>query len=166
MTNDSVHFSTGDYEWPTPQALFDQLNAEFGFTIDVCATAKNAKCTKFYTQVDDGLAQNWAGEVVWMNPPFGHEIKLWMAKAYRSSLDGALVVCLVPARTDTRWWHRVVMKASEVRVLDKRLRFDGGNHKAPFPAVVVVFKQGDSGCKLSAYKVPGKGGRMVEIKSS
>ncbi|MBX9348755.1 phage N-6-adenine-methyltransferase [Chromobacterium vaccinii] len=163
--SEQVHFSSKTDEWPTPQALFDQLHAEFGFTLDVCATAENAKCAKFFTREQDGLAQDWSQDVVWMNPPFGHQIKLWMAKAYRSSIDGALVVCLVPARTDTRWFHRHALKAAEIRALDKRLRFDGAKAKAPFPAVLVVYKPGENGqCKLSAYKVPGAGGRAHEIK--
>lgn len=139
MADDNVHFRSDTDEWPTPQPLFDLLNAEFGFTVDVCATAENAKVARYYTRETDGLKQNWAGETVWMNPPFGHPIKLWMAKAYNSSLHGATVACLVPARTDTRWWHRYAMAATEVRLLDKRLQFIGASQKAPFPAALVVF---------------------------
>lgn len=147
MTETSIHFRSDTNEWPTPPALFAALNAEFGFTLDVCATPENAKCARFFTKADNGLEQDWAGEVAWMNPPFGHPIKLWMAKALRSSLHGATVVCLVPARTDTRWWHRYAMKADEIRALDKRLQFIGGAQKAPFPAVVVVFRPFDGTCR-------------------
>ncbi|WP_434627596.1 DNA N-6-adenine-methyltransferase [Chromobacterium sp. CV08] len=156
MNNARAHFSTGDDEWPTPQLLFDELHAEFTFTVDVCATPGNAKCRRYYTRADNGLAQSWAGETVWMNPPFGHGIKFWMEKALKSARAGATVVCLVPARTDTRWWHRYAMWAAEIRCLDKRLQFDGGSAKAPFPAVVVVFRPDHLGAaRLVALKVPG-----------
>nr|WP_199065062.1 DNA N-6-adenine-methyltransferase [Chromobacterium sp. ASV5] len=156
MSNAHVHFSTGEDEWPTPQQLFDELHAEFHFTVDVCATPANAKCARYYTRAQNGLDQDWTGETVWMNPPFGYEIKHWMEKALRSAGKGATVVCLVPSRTDTRWWHSYAMWAAEIRCLDKRLRFDGGNAKAPFPAVLVVFRPDHLGAaRLVAQKVPG-----------
>src|SRR5437016_2549507 len=98
------HLSTTS-EWATPQAFFDRLHAEFGFTLDVAAQEGNAKCPRYFTPQDDGLAQPWEG-VCWMNPPYGKHIDQWVAKAYESAQAGALVVCLVPARTDTRWWHQ------------------------------------------------------------
>ncbi|MGR2678700.1 DNA N-6-adenine-methyltransferase [Chromobacterium haemolyticum] len=156
MTDASVHFRSDTDEWPTPQQLFDELHAEFQFTVDVCATPSNAKCPRYYTRADDGLSQSWVSETVWMNPPFGHGIKFWMEKALKSARAGAMVVCLVPARTDTRWWHKYAMWASEIRCLDKRLQFDGSRAKAPFPAVVVVFRPNHLGAaKLVALKVPG-----------
>lgn len=162
MAESPVHFRSDTNEWPTPRALFDVLNAEFNFTLDVCATPANAKCARFYTKADDGLAQDWTG-VCWMNPPFGHPIKLWMEKALRSSCHGATVVCLVPARTDTRWWHRYAMRADEIRALDKRLQFIGGAAKAPFPAVVIVFRPKPTGAQrqpatLTAMAVPDETG--------
>lgn len=147
-----VHFSSDTDEWPTPQSFFDILNAEFGFTLDVAASASNAKCERFFDKEQDGLAQEWGGEVVWMNPPFGHEIKHWMKKAHETGTQEAPVVCLVPARTDTRWWHRYAMEAGEIRLLDKRLQFVGGKQKAPFPAALVIF--GPLGFKVTAMKVP------------
>ncbi|MCD0493853.1 phage N-6-adenine-methyltransferase [Chromobacterium violaceum] len=156
MTDQSVHFSSATDEWPTPQALFDDLHAEFGFTVDVCATPGNAKCPRFYTRADNGLEQDWSRETAWCNPPFGHGIKFWMEKALKSARAGATVVCLVPSRTDTRWWHRYAMWATEIRCLDKRLQFDGGSAKAPFPAVVIVFRPDHLGAaKLTAQAVPG-----------
>lgn len=130
-------------EWGTPQFLFDQLNDEFGFTVDVAASAENAKCARYYTIQDDGLTQDWSGETAWMNPPYGREISSWMRKAYESG-DRATVVCLVPARTDTRWWWDYATKG-EIRFLRGRLRFTGGSksnprsHNAPFPVAVVIF---------------------------
>ncbi len=99
-------------EWATPQFLFDALNAEFGFTLDPCANSGNAKCKRFYTKTEDGLSQDWTDEIVFMNPPYGRALGNWMRKAFESSLNGALVVCLVPARTDTNWWHRYAMLSS------------------------------------------------------
>jgi hypothetical protein len=111
----SVHFSSATDEWSTPQDTFNALDQEFGFTVDVCATAENAKCAKFYTKAEDGLAQPWSG-VCWMNPPYGRTIGKWMAKARKAVEAGATVVALVPARTDTRWWHDHATKG-EIRFL-------------------------------------------------
>lgn len=150
--NAGLFTSTTD-EWPTPQDLFDTLHAEFNFTLDPCADASNAKCTKFYTREDDGLAQDWSGSV-FMNPPYGREMSRWVAKAYEESVKGSTVVCLIPARTDTAYWHDYVMKAHEVRFIRKRLHFANDRHaqrkaegkasahNAPFPSVVVVFRPG------------------------
>ena len=126
--------------WATPQDFYDRLHEEFSFQTDVCATAENAKCANYYTAETDGLAQQWAG-VCWMNPPYGRTIKAWMRKAWESSLDGATVVCLVPARTDTAWWHdTVIAGGAEVRFVRGRLRFVGAEHPAPFPSAVVIFR--------------------------
>jgi phage N-6-adenine-methyltransferase len=133
----SVHFSSATAEWSTPQDLFDELDREFGFDLDVCASAANAKCGRYFTQADDGLAQAWRG-ICWMNPPYGAGIGAWVRKAHESSLLGATVVCLVPARTDTRWWQDCCT-LGEIRFLRGRLRFnDAGT--APFPSAIVVFR--------------------------
>jgi len=136
----AVHFSSRTDEWATPQDFFDELDAEFDFTLDVCASNSNAKCSCYFTRTDDGLSQPWGAERCWMNPPYGREIKTWMRKAWQSSRAGALVVCLVPARTDTAWWHEYVAKAHEVRFVRGRLRFGNAKHAAPFPSAVVVFR--------------------------
>lgn len=138
----SVHFSSSTAEWSTPQDFFDQLHAEFGFELDVCATAGNAKCDRYFTASDDGLAQEWRG-VCWMNPPYGAGIGAWVRKAYESSLLGAIVVCLLPARTDTRWWQDCCEPHAEIRFLRGRLRFNDAD-PAPFPSAVVVFSYGFS----------------------
>ena len=135
----SALFSSSSDEWPTPQFLFDALNAEFGFTLDPCATPTNAKCRKYFTREQDGLAQDWSNETVFMNPPYGRVIGLWMAKAYETACTGSTVVCLVPARTDARWWHEYVMKG-EIRLVRGRLTFEGGRYPAPFPSAIVVFR--------------------------
>jgi len=131
----SVHYSSRTDEWETPLALFNALSDEFGgFDLDVCATPENAKCSKYFTKVEDGLAQEWHGKC-WMNPPYGRAIGSWMRKAHES---GAFVVCLVPARTDTAWWHEYAMRG-EIRFLRGRVRFGGGKHCAPFPSAIVIF---------------------------
>ena len=136
----SVHFSSKTPEWATPQDFFDKCNAEFGpFDLDVCATTENAKCARYFTLAEDGLAQVWPGRV-WMNPPYGRVIGHWMRKAYDSAQAGALVVCLVPARTDTAWWHDYAAKGT-VRLIRGRLKFGaGGGNSAPFPSALVIFK--------------------------
>jgi hypothetical protein len=117
----NVHFSSKSAEWSTPQPLFDSLKSEFRFTLDVCATAENAKCATFYTMADNGLAQPWAG-TCWCNPPYGRQIGLWLAKAHESVASGATTVALIPSRTDTRWWHGIVMKASSLSARPAALR--------------------------------------------
>lgn len=123
--------------WATPQDFFNELNAEFNFQCDVCATNDNAKCDKYYSPEEDGLQQEWQG-VCWMNPPYGRQISPWVKKAYESSLNGATVVCLLPARTDTKWWHEYCMKG-EIRLVKGRLKFGDGKNSAPFPSAVVIF---------------------------
>lgn len=124
--------------WATPQWLFDALNKEFGFTLDPCSDGTNAKCPKFYTPRENGLLRDWGTETVFMNPPYS-EVDEWMRKAYGAAQEGATVVCLVPARTDTRWWHEYVMKG-EVRLIRGRLKFGNAENSAPFPSAIAVFR--------------------------
>jgi phage N-6-adenine-methyltransferase len=137
----SVHFSSQTCEWATPQDFFDRLHAEFAFTLDACATAENAKCPAYFSPEHDGLAQRWAGRV-WCNPPYGRSIGSWIRKARESveSGDAEFVVCLVPARVDTRWWHEQVHGRAEVTFLRGRLRFGAAKSGAPFPSALVVFR--------------------------
>ena len=137
MLNDSL-YSSEKMDWETPDYLFLGLDFEFGFTLDVAATPKNAKCSRYYTREDDGLVQPWEG-VCWMNPPYGREVGNWMRKACEEAQRGVTTVALVPARTDTRWWHETAMK-HEIRFLARRLSFKGSNNKAPFPCAVVVIR--------------------------
>ena len=135
----SVHFSSQTDLWSTPQEFYDKLHAEFGFTLDPCATDENHKTPKYFTSIDNGLAQDWDREIVFMNPPYGREIGKWMDKA--STAQGGVVVCLVPSRTDTRWWHdNVIDKNAEVRFIKGRLKFGGHENSAPFPSAVVIFR--------------------------
>lgn len=133
--------TTGRYEWGTPQRFFAELDREFGFTLDVCATEGNAKCKTFFTKEQDGLIQEWTG-TIWMNPPYGRNIGLWLKKAAESR---ATVVCLVPSRTDSRWWHQYAMTASEIRYVCGRLRFVGAPDGAKFPSAIVIFRNSSGG---------------------
>ncbi len=130
-------------EWETPDDFFDMLDCRYHFTLDPCASAANAKCKRFFTKSDDGLKQRWSGERVFMNPPYGKQIGLWMQKAVQEAQAGTLVVCLVHARTDTRWWHKHVQEAAdEVYFVRGRLKFLSGKKArltAPFPSAVVVY---------------------------
>ena len=145
--NNSVHFSGASDEWATPQDFFDKLNAEFGFTVDVCATAGNAKCKLFYSLEDNGLARNWGQSKCWMNPPYS-QLKAWMAKAADAAKHGATVVCLIPSRTDTKAWHEYLWDQEShssrfrvsIRFIKGRLKFGGSKNSAPFPSAVVIFK--------------------------
>lgn len=139
MSSQSVHFSSKRMDWETPPEFFAEYDAEFAFTLDVCALPHNAKCARFFTPDDDGAVQDWGENVCWMNPPYGAEIGRWMRKAYSASRSGATVVCLVPARTDTRWWHDYAMRG-EVRFIRGRLTFVGATASAPFPVAIVVFR--------------------------
>ena len=136
----AVGFSSETGDWDTPQNFFDKLDAQFEFTLDACATEANAKCDKYFTAEQDGLAQDWKGHTVFVNPPYGRGIGTWLQKGYQESLQhNTLVVMLIPARTDTKWWHDYVMKAKEVHLVKGRLKFGDSENAAPFPSAVVVF---------------------------
>lgn len=135
-----VMSSSKDMTWATPQQWFDYLDLEFGFTFDPCCHHETAKCVKHYTPAEDGLSRSWADERVFMNPPYGKDLPKWMRKAYIESRDnGALVVCFVPARVDTNWWHTYASKG-EVRSPKGRVKFAGADNSAPFPVAIVVFR--------------------------
>ena len=135
-----VIFSSDSVEWGTPQALFDAQNLIHNFTLDVAASVKNHKCPRYFTQKMDGLAQSWKGERCWMNPPYGRAIRHWMEKACNESKNGALVVALVPARTDTIWWHSFAMKG-QIEFLKGRIKFcsEKAVGTAPFPSALITF---------------------------
>lgn len=131
-------FSSNTDKWATPQDLYDRLNAEFHFTLDVCADYTNRKVDRFFDVKVDGLKQDWTHDVAWMNPPYGTEIPKWVRKAVESAAGGGIVVGLLPARTDTRWWADV-MKATELRFINGRVKFGGSKSGAPFPSVIAVW---------------------------
>jgi phage N-6-adenine-methyltransferase len=143
-------FSSKTDLWATPQDFFDRLNAEFNFTLDPCSDGTNAKCQKYYTAKENGLAQDWSGERVFMNPPYGRVIGAWIRKAYEEGTKpNTLVVALIPARTDTKYWHDYVMKAKEIRFVRGRLKFGDGRNSAPFPSAVVIFRGGTARKRLN-----------------
>lgn len=137
--NTEVMFSSKTDMWATPQGFFDQLNEEFHFTVDVCAIPENAKCEKFFTPEINGLKQEWEG-VCWCNPPYGREIGKWVEKAYIASTWGATVVMLLPARTDTKWFHQYIYNKAEIRFIKGRLKFGNSKTAAPFPSMVVIYR--------------------------
>ena len=137
-----IMFSSKSDDWATPQDFYNQLDAEFEFTLDPCASQSSAKCASFYTADDDGLSKDWEGHTVFMNPPYGRKIGNWIQKAYEEGeKSNTRVVALIPARTDTKYWHNYCMKATEIRFVKGRLKFGQGNTKnsAPFPSAVIVF---------------------------
>lgn len=135
----AVHFSSQTDLWATPQYVFDELNTEFGFTLDPCALPENAKCALYFTPEIDGLKQKWGGYRVFMNPPYGREIGKWVEKAATCGAD--IVVGLLPARTDTRWFHEHILNKSEIRFIRGRLKFGNATNAAPFPSMIVIWRQ-------------------------
>ncbi len=137
--NKDVMFSSATGEWETPQDLFDELNEIFHFTLDVCATPENTKCEKFFTKEQNGLKQKWGGNTIWMNPPYGRGIKEWIRKGYLISLrSDTVVVCLLPSRTDARWFHDYCVRG-QIWFIKGRLKFGGATNSAPFPSMIVIF---------------------------
>ena len=130
-------FTSNTDKWETPQDFFDRLNEEFCFDLDVCALPENAKCEKYFTPDVDGLKQEWTG-TVWCNPPYGRRIGLWVEKAYKANCT---VVMLLPARTDTKWFHEYIYGKAEIRFIKGRLKFGGSNNAAPFPSMVVIYRR-------------------------
>jgi len=136
----AIGFRSSASAWSTPGTFFERLDREFKFTLDPCASHENTTCNKYYTEEDDGLAQSWSGETVFMNPPYGRDIGMWLRKAHEESKNkNTTVVCLIPARTDTKYWHDYVMKAVEIRLVKGRLKFGESKNAAPFPSAVVIF---------------------------
>ena len=143
MVSDVMYSSKSD-DWATPQAFFDKLDREFRFTLDPCADDYNHKCPLYFTKEVDGLAQNWGGQTVFCNPPYGREIGKWVRKSSEEAQKpGTLVVMLIPARTDTRWFHDYIYGKAEVRFVRGRIKFGDGENSAPFPSMVVIFRGGD-----------------------
>ena len=150
-------FSSKTDEWETPKELFDKLNKEFHFTLDVCATAENAKCHRYYTKEQNGLRRCWKGRA-FMNPPYGREIVTWVQRAWLAveTMESECVVCLLPARPDTQWFKDYCWKAREIRFLTGRIKFGDSTQSAPFPSMIVIFKRplaGVDGPKVSRLEI-------------
>lgn len=139
MSLDALYSSKSD-EWATPQSIFSELDKEFHFNLDPCSNKENHKCEKYFTQEEDGLSQNWGGYSVFCNPPYS-KIGKWVEKAYREGCkDNTIVVMLIPARTDTRYFHDYIYHRSEIRFIKGRLKFGDSKNSAPFPSMVVIFR--------------------------
>jgi hypothetical protein len=123
-------FTSASQHWETPLALYNDLNSEFHFNDDPCPLTESGI---------DGLLREW-GTSTYCNPPYGRDIGKWLSKAYLESSQGKTVVCLIPARTDTKWFHEYVLKATEIRFLRGRLKFNNAKWNCPFPNVIVIFK--------------------------
>lgn len=131
-------FTSNRQDWETPDDLFDKLHEEFHFTLDVCANQFNKKLDTYYSIEDDAFSKEWVGNC-WMNPPYGRDISKWIEKAFNSGkASGATVVCLLPVRSDTIWWHKYCMNG-EIRFINKRLKFKNSNNMATFPNAIVIF---------------------------
>lgn len=142
-------FSSEKQDWCTPQQFFDELDAEFHFVLDAAATHQNSKCKRCFTPEDDGLIQSWdVGGAVYCNPPYGKEIGLWVKKAYEEAQKGITIVMLIPARTDTKYFHEYIYHKAEIRFVKGRLKFtdENGTPKgtAPFPSMVVIYNRKDN----------------------
>lgn len=136
-------FSSDKEDWATPQGLFDELNKEFSFTLDPCADHSNHKCERYFTKEIDGLRQDWSGEVVFVNPPYGSKTALWVKKCYEEVHEGACkcAVMLIAARTDTRWFHDYIYGKAEIRFIKGRVKFGNAKNSAPFPSMLAIFKK-------------------------
>lgn len=134
-------FSHNTDEWETPKELFETLNAEFGFTLDPCSTEKNHKCEKYYTIENCGLSHTWIGETVFVNPPYSRCTE-WVQKSYYEWLTNNItIVLLIPARTDTKWFHNYVYGKAEIRFIKGRLKFSDSKNSAPFPSMLVIYRK-------------------------
>lgn len=132
-------FESATTEWPTPDNLWLPLHEEFGFTLDVCATSENAKCEHYFTKEHDGLSRAWSG-VCWMNPPYGRIMVQWLKKAVEETRNGVTTIALIPCRSNTGWWHDVVMKHGEVRFVRGRPKFGDAKEGLPWPLAIVIFR--------------------------
>lgn len=138
MTQRVEHRHSGKNDWQTPDSVFKPLDEEFGFTLDVCASEENYKVDPYIPEECDALIQSWAPRICWMNPPY-NDWQRWVKKAYEESLKGATVVCLLPARTDTKAFHEYILPFAEIRFIKGRIRFVGADSGAPFPSLIAIF---------------------------
>lgn len=138
--NNTVLFSSKTDNWETPPEVFKDLNNEFKFTLDPCASEDNHKCNKYFTKEENGLIQDWGGQCVYCNPPYGRNVGDWVAKAAKESRkENTIVVMLLPARTDTKWFHKYIYGHATIRFIRGRLKFGGSKNSAPFPSMIVIF---------------------------
>lgn len=143
---DKVIFSSKNNNWETPQGLFNKLNGEFNFVWDLAANKSNAKCEHYFSLLDNALDHDWSNLKgnLFLNPPYGRDIKYWVMKAAKTKLDkDQKLVLLIPARTDTSYWHDYIFNQAEIRFIRGRIKFEQGGEQigaAPFPSAIVVYK--------------------------
>ena len=145
----NVHFKSSDREWETPDSVFQPLKKEFNILVDVCANAENTKCKVYFDRKLNGLTADWKAamdkwaytdKACWMNPPYGRGIDSWIKKAHSEALKGVTTVALIPARTDTSWFHTYIHGKQEVRFIKGRIKFVDAESSAPFPSMIVIFR--------------------------
>ena len=141
--NTKLMFSSKTDQWETPQDFFDQLDSEFHFTLDPCADGTNHKCERYFTKEQDGLQQDWSGEVVFCNPPYGRKVGKWVEKCFNEVYAGSCkcAVLLLFANTGTKWFHRWIYHRAEIRFVKGRIKFGGGKVNSPKPSMVVIFRK-------------------------
>lgn len=132
-------FSHKSDEWSTPQELFNKLNREFEFELDPCATVENHKCSIYFTTKENGIARSWNGYKVFCNPPYS-KISEWCRKCYEEWTKGSTIVLLIPARTDTKYFHEYVLPYAEIRFIKGRLKFGNQKNSAPFPSILCIYR--------------------------
>jgi len=143
--NIDVMYSSKEEKWQTPNYLFNELDKEFNFTLDPCCQTDSAKCEKYYTPKENGLKQSWENEVVFVNPPYGRELKKWVKKCYKESKH-ATIVMLIPARTDTSYFHDYIYHTADIRFIRGRIKFidpvtkEQSSSSAPFPSMICIYK--------------------------
>jgi phage N-6-adenine-methyltransferase len=142
MASFAGKFESVRQDWTTPPELFEEINRQFHFTVDVAASADNTKCRRFFSEQDDAMTQAWGPETCWLNPPYGagYRLSAWVEKAYKESLNGSTVVMLIPARTNTNWFHDLCLKYGEVQFVRGRPKFGGADHGLPQPLCFVIFR--------------------------
>lgn len=155
---DEQKFSSKKQDWTTPDPIFIRLNDEFSFTIDLAASLENRKVNRHYSQENDAMLQVWEGEIGWLNPPYGikggYSLEKWVTKAYKESRkENTTIVMLIPARTNTNWWHNYCMKAKEIRFIQGRIKFGDATHGLPQPLALIVFELTDNPVRVSSFKV-------------
>ena len=132
--------SSNTDEWATPIIFYQELNNKYHFNLDPCASNENHKCELYFTKQQNGLNQDWTGKRVFCNPPYGRQISQWVKKAYEENKKGSFIVMLLPARTDTKWFHNYIYNIHEIIFLKGRLKFNDGKQAAPFPSMLVIMK--------------------------
>jgi phage N-6-adenine-methyltransferase len=156
MAGFAKKFESAKQDWTTPREMFAYLDKEFRFDLDLAASAKNTLCSRYFDKAADALQQDWKG-ICWLNPPYGEKsgkLSDWVKKAHAESAKwGSTIVMLIPARTNTRWWHQYCMDADELRFLQGRPKFGDAIHGLPQPLALIIFRPHRGITKLGSFDV-------------